>query len=118
RRRLLKAVAAAAVCAYAVLVLLYRGDPFLAGLRYGLGATFGHAGGGHIAPAFLLGATSPDGWWYFFPTAFFWKTPAAMHILLALAAVAGLRRRPSWRTLASSPLRAPLVACLFFGAAL
>jgi hypothetical protein len=49
----------------------------------------GHSRGGH--PAFLLGATSDQGWWYFFPVAFFLKSTPA-ELLLVLAAIVGLVR--------------------------
>jgi 4-amino-4-deoxy-L-arabinose transferase-like glycosyltransferase len=45
-----------------------------------------HAQHGH--PAYLLGANSPTGWWFFFIVAFLVKTPIAMIILAA----AGARR--------------------------
>jgi hypothetical protein len=38
--------------------------------------------------AFLLGAHALDGWWYFFPVVWFFKTPLAVHGALALGAVA------------------------------
>jgi hypothetical protein len=44
-------------------------------------------------PAFLLGAHSDDGFWSFFPVSFAVKTPAALLVLLGLAAwLAGSRR--------------------------
>jgi len=114
------AVAASVVAAYLALVLIYRGDFALAEFRYGLGYTFGHVSGGHGAPGYLLGRTSVDGWWYFFPMAFLYKTPAALHILL-LAAVAGIARTAKaggLRVMAASALRAPVIGTAVFGAAL
>ncbi len=112
---------------WAVLVLAYGGDPGLTWFRFGLDFTFRHVGGGHSAAAYLLGARSPEGWWYFFPVAFLFKTPAALHLLALLAALvvvskrtrvaAGPAPRP-WRARLASPLRACVIAILVFGGAL
>ena len=48
------------------------------------------AGGGH--PAFLLGEFSTEGWWYYFPVAFAFKTPLPTLLILLAGAV--------WRILA------------------
>jgi Dolichyl-phosphate-mannose-protein mannosyltransferase len=114
------AIAAAIVAAGLALVLIYRGDFTLAEFRYGIGYTFDHVSGGHGAPGYLLGRTSVHGWWYFFPVAFLYKTPAALHILL-LGAVAGMARTSGTgglRVMAASPLRAPVIGVAVFGAAL
>lgn len=54
-----------------------------------------HLATGH--GAFLMGQVSARGWWYYFPVAFFLKTPLALQMLLVLAAegsiVAALRGR-------------------------
>jgi hypothetical protein len=42
-------------------------------------------------PSFLLGQSSTEGWWYFFPAAFALKTPLALLLLLALALTVGWR---------------------------
>lgn len=88
RQMVLRACAAAAVAAYVATMVIYRGDPSLAALREGLLQQVSHVSEGHeVATAYLLGATSQTGWWYFFPVVFFLKTPAAFHALLALALV-------------------------------
>ena len=46
-------------------------------------------------PAFLWGQHSVRGWWYYFPTALFLKTPAAFLPLIVLAVMALLIRRHS-----------------------
>ena len=79
---------AACVClvaAYGALVVMYRGDLTLSMLRFNVWRTVIHASGGHPAPAFLLGSTSADGWWHYFPVAFLLKTPAGLHLALILA---------------------------------
>lgn len=117
--RLLRVTPAAAAAAYLVLVIVYPGDFGLGELRYGLAWTSAHVAEGHGARAFLLGRQSADGWWYFFPVAFLFKTPAALHVL-ALVAAAGLMRsvrRPTRLRLASR-LRLPLAAGLVVAAAL
>ena len=52
----------------------------------------GHLESGH--PAFLLGETSREGWWYYFVVAFLLKTPVPVLVLLGPAAVLAARR---WR---------------------
>jgi hypothetical protein len=47
-------------------------------------------------PAFLMGQYSTTGWWYYFPVAFFIKTPLPTLLLLALALALTLHRR-TWR---------------------
>ena len=47
-------------------------------------------------PAFLMGEYSDTGWWYYFPTIFFIKTPLPTLLLLALALTLTARRH-SWR---------------------
>lgn len=56
-------------------------------------AQLSHSRGAHHA--YLLGAYSKDGWWYYFPVALATKTPLPTLALL----VAGLLRRPSRREL-------------------
>ncbi|MDX2154781.1 MAG: phospholipid carrier-dependent glycosyltransferase [Bryobacteraceae bacterium] len=63
----------------------------------GLHAVAQHDKEGHNA--YLLGQQSDRGWWYYFPVAFFVKTPAALLLLAALALVAGWRGQ--WRTWAT-----------------
>lgn len=118
-KRVALTVPVAAVAAYLTLVLVYLGDWRLEGLEYALEFRFRHVSGGHGAAAFLLGDRSTSGWWYYFPVAFLFKTPAALHALMVLAAGWLLyevrnRRGP----LLGSRLRAPIVGILVFGAAL
>ena len=44
-----------------------------------------HSGSGHVA--FLLGRTSSQGWWYYFPVVFLFKTPLAFVILAVMGVV-------------------------------
>ena len=44
------------------------------------------------ADAFLLGAYSPTGWWYYFPLAFLMKTPLTTLLVIAAALGAGCMR--------------------------
>jgi len=46
-------------------------------------------------PAFLLGQNSERGWWFYFPLVFVLKTPLPTLLLLAAAAVVGLRQPTS-----------------------
>jgi hypothetical protein len=89
---------AAVVTAYVAPVLIYGGDFWLLYLEAGLRSTIRHAAEGHPAPAYLLGETSQRGFWYFFPAAFLFKTPAALHLLLPVA---------GWGLVACSPVRRP-----------
>lgn len=120
------ATGAGLLAAYGLMVLLYRGDPTLAGLQEGLRITLRHAEEGHPGYAYLLGEKTLTGWWYFFPVAFFFKTPAALHLLLPVAAWgllaggharAGGGVRPAVDLVgraAGSRLRAPFFACAVF----
>jgi 4-amino-4-deoxy-L-arabinose transferase-like glycosyltransferase len=119
------ATVALLVSLWATLVVGYRGDLLLEELRYGLGFTFFHVNEGHGVPAYLLGQRSTTGWAWFYPVAFLLKTPAALHLLAAVAAaglLAGMQRAGSVRErlvrAAASPLRMPLVGAATFGAAL
>jgi hypothetical protein len=101
--------------AYLSLVTLYLGDVTLSSFRAGLDFNVLHAAHGHAGvPAWLLGRSSQEGFWYFFPLAFLIKTPAALHILLALAVLGALSARGDARDLLRSPLRGPVVAALVF----
>ncbi len=120
------ALATMAIATWGTLVLTYRGDLALNEFWYGLDFTFFHVNEGHKAPAFLLGQLNEMGWWYFFPVVFLFKTPAALHILAAIAvggSLLALRAAPGagvegGRTLLASPLRGPLVGLAVFGGAL
>jgi hypothetical protein len=109
----------AAFVAYVVLVIIYRGDVALAEFRYGLDFTFRHVSEGHGAPGYMFGEFSRTGWWYFFPVAFLFKTPVALHALM-LVGFAGLliEFRDAPRRLLTSPLRGPLTAITVLAAAL
>ena len=61
--------------------------PYIRGIR----AVLNLAGGGR--PGYLLGETSTEGWWYYFPVALIVKTPLPTLLGLILATVA-LARRP------------------------
>ena len=125
RERVLRATAIGGLSAYLLLVAIYRGDFSLAEMVRGLGLMLHHVTTGHdAAPAYLLGHTSPRGWWYFFPVAFVFKTPAALHLLM-LTALFGIARRSTqpggttgWRQRVQSPLRAPVVGSVVFGGSL
>jgi 4-amino-4-deoxy-L-arabinose transferase-like glycosyltransferase len=112
------------IAGYLTLVGIYRGEWSLDELRYGVDFIFGHVNRGHGVPAYLLGQTSVTGWWYFYPVAFLFKTPVALHVLgvLALGVAAHVWRSSRGSneaaSLASSSLRMPLVGILVFGAAL
>jgi 4-amino-4-deoxy-L-arabinose transferase-like glycosyltransferase len=116
-RQIALAAGAASIAGYLGLVLVYRGDFRLTELWYGLHFTFLHVSEGHGAPAFLLGRVSPNGWWYFFPVAFLFKTPVALHALalLALLGTFGGRKLRELRPLAGQ-LRAPLLGLVVFTA--
>ncbi len=62
--------------------------------------------------AFLLGEHALDGWWYFFPVVWFFKTPLAVHLALVLGVVsawfAWKTNRP--RALAALYAATPLLA--------
>ncbi len=60
----------------------------------GLFSTLSHDVFGH--PAYLLGQTSMNGWWYYFPIALLVKTPSPTLILILVAGALGLWRLLSW----------------------
>ncbi|MCH7491074.1 MAG: glycosyltransferase family 39 protein [Gemmatimonadetes bacterium] len=103
---------------YLTLVVIYRGDVSLGEFGYGMRYTFFIANAGQ-APAYLFGRMTNAGW-VFFPLAFLLKTPVALHILMALGLLGMMKqRRPGWRQLLQSRLRAPtLGAGLVAGAVL
>ena len=102
-------IALAAYCAiwvvYGFNVGTLKGYPFPA-REYitGLQAATTLIGGGK--DSFLLGAYSPDGWWYYFPIAFAVKTPLPTLILLGATFVFVYRRGIRRSTL---PLLIPVV---------
>ncbi len=107
---------------WAVLMVIYRGDPSLTLFRLAFWRTVLHTEQGHPAAAYLLGHTSAQGWWFFFPVVFFFKTPAGFQALLALGAaglMAGLRGRGggrAWRSALHWRGRGALIGLVVFGA--
>lgn len=116
RRAIIVATATTLASAYLGLVIIYRGDLTLAEYRYSLEFAAGHVSGS--VPAWLLGERSSNGFWYFFPVAFLFKTSAAYHLLLVVAAGGWVHQRRSeggsWRTLLTMRARAPLVGLIVF----
>jgi hypothetical protein len=115
RKATLRLVPVALATAYATLVALYLGDVTLGRFRADLGVNLLHSRVGHDVPGFLFGETSQEGWWYFFPVVFFLKTPAALHLLLILAAVGAFRSRSAPSGWLASPLRGPVIALTVVG---
>ena len=119
-RELWPALLAGIITMYLALVVIYRGDFALAEMRYGLSFTFDHVSQGHGAPAYFAGELSQTGWRWFFPLAFLYKTPAALHLLL-LASLLGFARSTRGALLAdlaAAPTRAAVVGLAAFVAAL
>lgn len=113
------AAAVAVLAAWVTLALIYRGDFLLEQFRYGLAFRYSHLTGGHGAAAFLLGERSMTGWWYFFPVAFLFKTPAGLHVLLMVALIGfGARLRTQASRAFSSGLRVVVLGIALFGAIL
>ena len=101
---------------YLSLVVIYRGDFALAEYKYALSFVFNQVST-TTAPAYLLGHTSAQGIWYYFPVAFFLKTSVGLHVLLLIAGayyVSSLSAGPRFSRVINSPLRAPLLAFLVF----
>ena len=118
-KRIVPATLIGLAAAYLMLVIIYRGDFALEQFQYALDKTFRHVSKGHGAAGFLRGEASRDGFWYFFPVAFLYKTSAALHLLAVIALGALLKADyPPIRQLAAHPLRVPVLAAAFFSAAL
>jgi 4-amino-4-deoxy-L-arabinose transferase-like glycosyltransferase len=124
RRRWLVHVAAAVACAavagYLAQVALYGGDFTLAYLRASTMAAHGTVTGANAGlPAYLLGRIQESTPWYFYPVAFLFKTSAALHVLMLLAVLGGVRlwntKNMTVRQLSVSGLRAPFVGLVLFG---
>ena len=111
------AALAAVGSGYLLLVLIYRGDFLLSEYRYALSFVFRQVTGTR-APSYLLGNVSTEGFWYYFPVAFLYKTSAGFHILLALALMYFGRHLRSVQQLLKSPLRVPAIGALVFGSLL
>jgi hypothetical protein len=71
------------------------------GLFKGIGLMLGHSKSGH--DAYLVGAWSHKGWWYFFPVALVLKSPVSFVILIAGALTAFLKGVKHAGTLESMP---------------
>jgi hypothetical protein len=117
------AVAMGLLAAWTTLMLLYRGDPTLTYFQLAFWRTVVHTEAGHPGAAYLLGRTSPTGWWYFYPVVFLFKTPVAFQVLLVMGAAAllgALRAegdgRARWAAIARWRGRGPVVGALVFGA--
>jgi hypothetical protein len=78
-----------------------------AGYFKGIGIVLAHSQAGHAS--YLLGEWSPRGWWYYFPAAFFFKTPVALLLLTGLAVALALRDWRAWGILEWSPVVAVAV---------
>jgi dolichyl-phosphate-mannose-protein mannosyltransferase len=112
------ALFAGVLACYLALVVVYRGDFVLKDFIYGLRFTFTHVSEGHGTPGYLLGQFNSTGWWYFYPLAFVYKTPAALHVLAALSLLVFAAKAPQFRELLASRLRAPFIGMLVFVGAL
>jgi len=99
---------------------MYRGDPTLTLFRLSFYSTVFRAGVGHPGAAYLLGHTSASGWWFFFPVAFFLKTPVAFQGLLgvgALGLLAALKQgADGWQRVVRWRGRGPLLGAVVLGA--
>jgi hypothetical protein len=114
-----RATCVALVAAYLTLVLIYGGDLTLQQFQFAFQSKFRHVTTGHGAAGFLLGKASPQGFWYFFPVAFLYKTSAALHVLSLIALAALLKVDvPNGRALLNHSLRAPLIGVAVFTAVL
>lgn len=103
---------------YLSIVVIYRGDFALTEYKYALSFVFRQVSTTN-APAYLLGHTSNEGIWYYFPVAFFLKTSLALHVLLLISVVYWIYRlkdsaSPRLHVILDSPLRAPLLAFAVF----
>ena len=116
-KRLIPAVAVTAIAVYLTLVLIYRGDFALKEYQYALSFVFKQVTTTRT-PSFLLGKVSTEGFWYYFPLAFLYKTSAGLHILLALSVIYFGSQVKSVQQLLRSPLRMPAIGALVFAALL
>jgi hypothetical protein len=119
RRRIVPAALCTLAGAYVALVIIYRGDFMLREYQYAVNFAVGHVTQVSRAPSYLLGQRSMQGWWYFFPLAFLFKTSAGLHVLMLVSLTyyaTAIRRTPA--AILTSRLRAPFVALLVFGALL
>ena len=117
QRGLLVAIPVFLAAMYVTIAIVYLGDWTLSGFMSGLQESLQSTA---HRTANLFGERYSGGRWYFFPVAFLLKTPAALHVLLVVALVAGamaLARMP-WREWVSHGARAPAVGVAFFLAGL
>ena len=113
-KRVAPAAGVAGVAAYLTLVLIYRVDFTLAEYRYALDFVFTQVTE-TAAPGYLLGRVSTQGFWYYFPVAFLFKTSAGFHVLLGIALLYFGSRFTSLLQVVGSPLRVPAIGALVFG---
>jgi hypothetical protein len=66
-----------------------------------LALTLGHSQGGH--ENYLLGEWAHHGWWYYYPLAFFLKSPAAFVVLTIAGAATAVRHFRELRPLEAAP---------------
>ncbi len=114
-KRVGSAAGGAIIAGYLTLVIIYRFDFALTEMRYGIAFTKQHVTSGHGVPMYLAGRFSTTGMWDFYPVAFMYKTPVALHLLIVLASAgAFLSRRADWKTMLSSSMRMPAIGALVF----
>ena len=110
-KRGLTGAAIAGLVAVAVVTTLERGSlgSYYAGFLF----QFNHFKDGHLA--YLFGARSATGWWYYYPCAFLIKTPLAELFLTALLLGAMIRSRrvPVELAVLIVPIVTYAVICLF-----
>jgi len=76
----------------------------------GLALAIGHSKGGH--DAYLMGDWSHDGWWYYYPLAFFLKNSVSFVVLTLIGAIVFIR---AWRRTLASPLEfVPWIASIVY----
>jgi 4-amino-4-deoxy-L-arabinose transferase-like glycosyltransferase len=117
--RMAAALAVGLLGGYVLQVAIYQGDPFLLYLVEGTHALANHVSQGH-AVTDPRGGFSLEGGWRFYPRALAIKTSAAFQLLLLLGAIGGVLalRQDGNNKLLRGGARAPLVACIIFGAIL
>jgi len=118
-----RAAVGALVAFWAVTAVVWGGDLGLTRFLEGFWFQMEHAADGHPAPAWVLGATSADGWWWYFPIAYLFKIPVGLQLLGLTVVVTGARTligeaaTGGWVSRrAADPLRGPLVAIAVYGA--
>lgn len=113
-KRILLGIPVLTIATYLTLVAAYAGDFVLTDFWFGLEFNLEHVDKGH--PAHLLGELSTQGWWYYFPLAFLFKTSAALHLLLLIALISLVRLLPGnlGSRLLAHPLRTPFAAGALF----